>query len=138
VFPRLRHNGRPIHTAIEETFMGRECRVAAALVLVACSFEAAADEGEVSWSDPTCGYFVVRLPEGNPAEAYGLFSVKGLPLPNVGDVLEGDIVSAQEPTLNNRTKNVSHDVIHWANAREQVMLVRNTPVQCASRWKKKR
>jgi len=29
-------------------------------------------------------------------------------------------------------------VIHWANAREQVMLVRNTPVQCASRWKKKK
>ena len=53
-------------------------------------------------------------------------------------VLEGDVTAAQEPTLTNRTKNISHDVIHWASAREQVMLVRNTPVQCASRWKKKR
>jgi hypothetical protein len=118
--------------------MRREFKAAAALMLAAGTFEAAAAEGEVSWSDPTCGYFVVKLPEGDAAQAYGLFSVKGLPLPEVGDVLEGDIVAAQEPTLANRTRNVSHDVIHWANAREQVMLVRNTPVQCASRWKKRR
>jgi hypothetical protein len=115
------------------------CRMAA-LLLVAGSFSAAAaeGEGEVSWSDPTCGYFVIKLPTDDPSQAYGLFSVKGLPLPAVGDVLAGDIVTAQEPTLTNRTKDVKHDVIHWASAKEQVMLVRNTPVQCASRWKKKR
>jgi len=118
--------------------MRRTSRVAAGFIVLACSFSAAAEQGEVSWSDPTCGYFVVKLPEDNPAEAYGLFSVKGLPLPAVGDLLEGDVTAAQEPTLTNRTKNISHDVIHWASAREQVMLVRNTPVQCASRWKKKR
>jgi hypothetical protein len=122
---------------MEEAFMRRTCRVAG-LALVAVAFNAAAAEGEVSWSDPTCGYFVVKLPDGDAAAAYGLFSVKALPLPAVGDVLEGDIVAAQEPTLTNRTKSVDHDVIHWASAREQVMLVRNTPVQCASRWKKRR
>jgi hypothetical protein len=107
-------------------------------MLLVCASGAAAGEGEVSWADPTCGYFVVKLPGDNPAEAFGLFSVKSLPLPDVGDVLSGEIEAAQEPTLANRTKNVSHDVIHWANAREQAMLVRNAPVQCASRWKKKR
>jgi hypothetical protein len=114
------------------------CRVAAGLALVACSFQAAAAEGEVSWSDSSCGYFVVKLPSDDPAEAYGLFSVKGLPIPNVGDTLEGDLLAAQEPTLTNRTKNVNHDVIHWVSAKEEKMLVRNAPVQCASRWKKKR
>ena len=29
-------------------------------------------------------------------------------------------------------------VIHWANAKEQAQLVRNTPVQCASKWKKRK
>ncbi len=99
---------------------------------------AGAAEGVVSWADPTCGYFVIRLPEGEPADAYGLFSVKKPPVPNVDDVIVGDIAAAQEPTVENRTLNVAHDVIHWANAREQVMLVRNTPVQCASRWKKRK
>ena len=56
------------------------CRMAA-LLLVAGSFSAAAaeGEGEVSWSDPTCGYFVIKLPTDDPSQAYGLFSVKGLP-----------------------------------------------------------
>jgi hypothetical protein len=112
-------------------------RFAMGLVFIVCAGNTVAAQGEVSWSDSTCGYFVVKLPEGNPAEAYGLFSAKGLPVPEVGDVLDGDIVAAQEPTLSNITKNVDHSVIHWANAREQVMLVRNTPVQCASRWKKR-
>jgi hypothetical protein len=113
-------------------------RVLAGVLLMAGTVQVAAGEGEVSWSDPTCGYFVVKLPASDPAEAYGLFSSKALPIPAVGDVLEGDLLAAQEPTLTNRTKNVSHDVIHWVSAREQMMLVRNAPVQCASRWKKRR
>jgi len=99
---------------------------------------ATAAEGVVSWADSTCGYFVLKLPDGEPADAYGLFSVKAPPVPNVDDVIEGDIATAQEPSLSNRTSGAAHNVIHWANAREQVMLVRNTPVQCASRWKKKK
>src|SRR5687768_13357148 len=91
-----RHNGRanPHHNT-KEAFMRRTCRVAG-LALAAFAFNAGAAEGEVSWSDPTCGYFVVKLPDGDPAAAYGLFSVKAQPLPAVGDVLEGDIVAAQE------------------------------------------
>lgn len=52
------------------------------------------------------------------------------------DIIKGDIESAQEPSLSNKTSGVVHNVIHWANAKEQAMLVRNTPVQCAARWKK--
>jgi hypothetical protein len=118
--------------------MRRTGDVAVGLMLLGGACGAAAGEGQVSWTDPSCGYFVVKLPGDNPAEAYGLFSVKVLPLPAVGDVVEGEIETGQEPTLTNRTKNVSHDTIHWANAGEQAQLVRNMPVQCAGRWKKKR
>lgn len=95
-------------------------------------------EGTVTWSDPTCGYFALALPGDNPKEAFGLFSVKTPPVPDVGDVLSGDIVSAQEPELRNETRSVGHATIHWASAARQDMLVRNTPVQCASRWKKRK
>jgi hypothetical protein len=99
---------------------------------------AQAGEGLVSWADPTCGYFILKLPDGDPKDAFGLFSVKAPPVPKVDDVIAGEVETAQEPTLENRTASVSHNVIHWANARELAMLVRNTPVQCASRWKKKK
>ena len=92
-----------------------------------------AAEGVVSWADPTCGYFVLKLPDGDPKDTYGLFSVKAPPVPKLDDVIEGDVETAQEPTLQNRTSGASHDVIHWANAREVNMLVRNSRVQGASR-----
>ncbi len=113
---------------------------ASAIIAIHCQmFPAAhAAEGVVSWADSTCGYFILKLPEGEPRDAFGLFSVKALPLPKVDDVIEGEIETAQEPTLRNQTAGVTHDVIHWANAKEVAMLVRNTPVQCASRWKKKK
>lgn len=96
-----------------------------------------AAEGVVSWADPTCGYFVLKLPDADPNYAYGLFSVKAPPVPKVDDVIEGEVQTAQEPTVKNSTSGASHDVIHWADAREPKMLIRNSPVQCASRWKKK-
>lgn len=97
-----------------------------------------AEKGEVIWVDPTCGYFVVKLPEGSQAEAFGLFSLKANPLPEIGDMLEGDLIDAAELLIANNTKGIQHDAIHWANARSQEMLVRNTPVQCASKWKRRR
>lgn len=95
-------------------------------------------DGPVIWMDPTCGYFVVKLPGDDPAEAFGLFSLRTNPLPDVGDVLEGDLISAAEAKLQNATKGIAHDAIHWASARTQEQLVRNTPVQCASKWKRKK
>jgi len=41
-------------------------------------------------------------------------------------------------TLVNQRSGDKHVVIHWANAKAADMLVRNTPVQCASKWKKKK
>jgi hypothetical protein len=114
--------------------------VAAALVLMfLLSTASRAQEAPVTWSDPTCGFFVVQLPAGDPADAFGLYSWKVHPGPQVGDVVQGDnIVGAKELELVNQRSGGKHVVIHWANAKAAEMLIRNTPVQCASKWKKKK
>ncbi len=92
---------------------------------------------EVTWLDPTCGYFVVALPESDEPEKFGLFSARGLPLPKVGDLLEGSMTEI-ETELDNITSGKKHSVIHWADAKLHEQLVRNTPVQCASKWKNRK
>lgn len=112
-------------------------RVAALAALAVAGAAQSAERGAVTWFDPSCGYFIIRLPEGNPAEAFGLFSSKTKPIPKVGDVLEGNIVSAYEVEATDVNTGQKHPLLHWANARSPEMLIRNTPVQCAARWKKK-
>jgi hypothetical protein len=111
--------------------------IAAFAALAAAADAQSADRGPVTWIDPSCGYFIIQLPEGNPAEAFGLFSSKTKPIPKVGDVLEGDIVSAYEVEATDVNTGQKHPLLHWANAKSPEMLIRNAPVQCASRWKKK-
>ena len=98
-----------------------------------------ADEAIVSWADPSCGFFVVQLPDGDPADAYGLFSWKENPGPQLGDMIEGDnFVSGKDVTATNKRNGDKYTLIHWANANSSEMLIRNTPVQCKSKWKRKK
>jgi hypothetical protein len=111
---------------------------AVALVALVAS-AGAAQQGPVTWTDPSCGYFIIQLPEGDPAEAFGLYSSKTKPMPSVGDTLEGeDIVSTYEVEVTDVASGRKHELLHWANAKTPEMLIRNAPVQCASRWKRKR
>ena len=110
--------------------------MAATVICLNISSSLAADV-EVTWLDPTCGYFVVKLPEGSQVEAFGLFSARALPLPKVGDFLQGDM-SEIETTLLNLRNDKRHIVVHWADAKRHEQLVRNTPVQCARKWKNRK
>jgi hypothetical protein len=110
--------------------------IALAAVVMALSAKSA-EQGPVTWIDPSCGYFIIQLPENNPAEAFGLFSSRIKPIPKVGDVLEGDLMAAYEVEATDVKTGQKHPLLHWANAKSPEMLIRNTPVQCASRWKKK-
>ena len=94
---------------------------------------ALAADVEVAWMDPTCGYFAVALPESPEPEKFGLFSARRLPLPKVGDQLRGDMTEV-ETELENLRNGDTLSVIHWADAKSLDQLVRNTPVQCASKW----
>lgn len=97
-----------------------------------------ADEAIVTWADPSCGFFVMQLPDGDPADAYGLFSWAVNPGPQLGDTIEGDNFAAgKDVTATNKRNSDKYTLIHWANAKSPEMLIRNTPVQCKSRWKKK-
>ena len=99
---------------------------------------ARAVEGPVTWVDPSCGFFVVKLPDGDAKEAFGLFSWKANPGPQVGHIVEGDLVAGEQIDIVNKSTGATHAVIHWANAGMEKQLVRNTPVQCASKWKRKK
>jgi len=122
---------------IEETFaMSLKYPLfAAALWLAACA-PAHALEGTVTWHDPTCGYFVLTLP-GDQEEKFGLFSWRSGADPKMEDVWDGDIVAGEDIDIVNKANGEKMTVIHWANAKSLAQLVRNTPVQCASKWKKK-
>jgi hypothetical protein len=99
--------------------------------------QAHAAEGTVTWHDPSCGFFVLTLPEGQP-ERFGLFSWKSGPDPKLEQVWEGDIVDGEDIEISNKATGEKMATLHWANAKEQAPLVRNTPVQCASKWKRRR
>ena len=94
-------------------------------------------EGPVVWSDTTCDYFIVQLPEGNPAEAFGLFKSNTKPIPKVGDFVEGDIVAAYEVDVTDKATGKTYSLVHWANGKSEETLVRHSPVYCTSRYKKK-
>jgi hypothetical protein len=97
-----------------------------------------AEEAIVTWADPSCGFFVAQLPDADPADAYGLFSWEANPGPQLGDKIEGDNFAGEDVTATNKSNSDKYTLIHWANAKSPEMLIRNTPVQCKSKWKKKK
>jgi hypothetical protein len=75
-------------------------------------------EGPVVWADTTCGYFIVRLPEGNPAETFGLFRSNTKAIPKVGDIVEGDIVATYKVDVTDKATGEKYSLSHWANGKE--------------------
>ena len=104
----------------------------------AIATQARAADATVTWIDASCGFLVAQLAEGDTKDAYGLFSWKVNPGPQAGDILEGnDMVAGQDVEVVNKRNGDKYTLIHWANAKAPEMLIRNTPVQCRSKWKKK-
>lgn len=93
-----------------------------------------AEEGTVTYYDPSCGFFVLKLPG---EEGYGLFEWRAGPKPELGHVLEGDLVKGEEIDVVNKTLGATNRLIHWANAPAPQTLIRNFPFQCTSRWQRR-
>jgi len=89
-----------------------------------------AEEPQVTWIDASCRYFVVKLPESDEPEKFGLFSARVPPMPNTGDQLKGSM-TAIETQLENLTTGQIHNVIHWADAKSQEQLVHLASEKCA-------
>jgi hypothetical protein len=93
-------------------------------------------EGPVVWADTTCDYVILQLPEENPDEAFGLYKSKTKSMPKVGDIVEGDILAAFDIEVTGKATGQKYSLFHWANGKSRETLVRHSPVQCASRYKK--
>jgi hypothetical protein len=94
-----------------------------------------AEEGTVTFHDPSCGFFILKLPG---EEGYGLFEWLSGPTPAVGQVMDGDIIASEEIDVTNKTAGGTNRVTHWANAPKEETLVRSLPTKCASKWKRRR
>lgn len=112
--------------------MKRLVTTALVCVLALQMVPALADKAEVTWLNSACRYFVVKLPENNEPEKFGLFSARNLPLPNVGDRLKGSM-TAIETQLENLTSGDVHSVIHWADAKTQEQLLKQAAGKCSGK-----
>lgn len=106
---------------------------AAAMLASAAAMSA---EGPVVWADPTCEYLIMQLPGGDPDEAFGLFASKTMPMPNVGDVVEGALLGAPQVDVVDKANGKKYSLYHWASGKSAESLVRHSPVHCKARYKK--
>jgi len=115
-------NPRPVFLAFATTMLASGAAISA--------------EGPVVWADTTCDYVILQLPEENPDEAFGLYKSKTKSMPKVGDIVEGDILAAFDIEVTDKATGQKYSLFHWANGKSKERLVRHSPVQCASRYKK--
>jgi hypothetical protein len=113
----------------QATPMKRPFTIAFTCVLALQISPALAEEAQVTWIDSNCQYFVVKLPESDESEKFGLFSATVPPMPKTGDQLKGSM-TAIETQLENLTTGEIHNVIHWAVAKSQEQLVHQASEKC--------
>ncbi|HEX4984809.1 MAG TPA: hypothetical protein VFV71_01930 [Burkholderiales bacterium] len=99
--------------------------VAATAALAAAAPEARADEGMVIWRSYDCGYFVLQMKGG-----YGLYEWLSGPYPNDGDIIEGELKSAGQHRVNNKTADLPTTVFQEAFARKRDAISARIPAKC--------
>lgn len=109
----------------------RQQCIAAACALASISI-CHAEEGSVTWYDPTCRFFVAQLPEG-----FGLYELKAGPEPTVGDVIDGGIMGGPDVKATHKTSGQELALLHWGDAAKQESLIRASPDWCKGKRKKK-
>jgi hypothetical protein len=117
---------------------GHVVRATWLIVLALASYAvtpAGAEEGTVTFHDPSCGFFVLKLPG---EEGYGLYQWQSGPTPTPGQVMEGDLIAGEHIEVTNKTAGGTNRLVHWANAPTPEVLVGNMPFQCTSRWNRMR
>jgi hypothetical protein len=105
-------------------------RLAAAIVLLAGTAAAPAvlaDEGMVIWKNHDCGYFILQLKSG-----YAIYEWLAGPHPNDGDVLEGELKSAGEHRINNKTADLPTTVFLDTYSPNRAVIAPRIPARCKS------
>jgi hypothetical protein len=103
-----------------------------ALVLALCAAAVAnvahAEEGTVIWKNYDCGYFILQMKAG-----YGLYEWAAGPYPNDSDVIEGDLKSAGEHKVNNKTADVPTTIFLDTFSAKRAAISARIPAKCKAR-----
>ena len=95
------------------------------LCLAMTAGAARAEEGTVIWKNSDCGFFILQMKGG-----YGLYEWVAGPYPNDSDVFEGELKSAGEHKVNNKTADVPTSVFLDTLSAKRGVISARIPARC--------
>ena len=98
------------------------------LCLAMTAVAARAEEGTVIWKNSDCGFFILQMKGG-----YGLYEWVAGPYPNDSDVFEGELKSAGEHKVNNKTADVPTSVFLDTLSAKRSAISARIPAKCKTR-----
>ncbi len=107
-------------------------RLALLLAALAAPLPAAATQGEVVWVDPSCNHFIAKV-----GEEFGTYNWRSGKAPQIGDRLEGDLLSLEGGAreLSNTTNSGVNTVYIVALGPRLYPMIHTAPVQCKERFR---
>ena len=111
----------------------RRTVLAVLAALLAPAAVMAADQGEVVWVDPSCNHFIAKM-----GDEFGTFNWRAGKAPNIGDRVEGDLLSVTEANareVQNLTAGGSNTVYLLALGPRLYSMIHTAPVQCKERFR---
>jgi hypothetical protein len=102
--------------------------LASCLLAAMAANVAHAEDGTVIWKNYECGYFILQMKGG-----YGLYEWAAGPYPNDSDVFEGDLKSAGEHKVNNKTADVPTSIYLDTFSAKRSAISARIPAKCKSR-----
>lgn len=105
-------------------------RAALAMSLYAAMTASAAraEEGTVIWKNSDCGFFILQIKGG-----YGLYEWVAGPYPNDSDVFEGELKSAGEHKVNNKTADVPTSIFLDTLSAKRGAISARIPAKCKAK-----
>jgi hypothetical protein len=102
--------------------------LASCLLAAMAASDAHAEEGTVIWKNYECGYFILQMKGG-----YGLYEWAAGPYPNDSDVIEGDLKSAGEHKVNNKTADVPTSIYLDTFSVKRSAISARIPAKCKTK-----
>ena len=111
----------------------RKSILAALAALLAPAAALPAEQGEVVWVDSSCNHFIAKI-----ADEFGTFNWRAGKAPNLGDRIQGDLLSVTEANareVQNLTAGGTNTVYLLALGRKLYAMIHTAPVQCKERFR---
>jgi len=111
----------------------RKSVLAVLAALLTPAVATAADQGKVVWVDPSCNHFIAQM-----GEEFGTFNWRAGSAPNLGDRLEGDLLSVTEANareIRNLSAGGANMVYLLALGPKLYVMIHSAPVVCKERFR---